>query len=38
MIERPEIKINLVNKIDEVDDEVEKKKQHIWPPLLPSLP
>ncbi len=33
-MERPEIKINLVDEVDEVDDEVEKLEQHIWFLLL----
>ncbi len=31
------MRINLVDKVDEVDDEVERGEQHIWFPLLPSL-
>ncbi len=34
-IEKPKMRINLV---DEVDDEVEKREQHIWSLLLPLLP
>ena len=29
VIKWPEIRINLVDKVDKVDDKVEKKKQHI---------
>ena len=29
MIERPKIRKNPIDEIDEVDDKVEKKKQHI---------
>ncbi len=38
VMERPEMRINLVDEVDEVDDEVERGEQHIWSPLLPSLP
>ena len=34
VMKRPEIKINLM---DEVDDKVEKREQHIWYSLLPLL-
>ncbi len=30
--------INLVDKVDEVDDEVKRGEQYIWYPLLPLLP
>ena len=38
VMERPKIKINLVDEVDEMNDEVEKKEQHIWSPLLSLLP
>ena len=34
MIKKLEIKINLVDERDEMDDEVEKEEQYIWSPLL----
>ena len=37
MIKKSEIRINLMNEIDEIDDEVKKREQHIWSPLLPLL-
>ena len=37
MMKKPEIKINLIDEIDEIDDEVERGEQHIWSPLLPLL-
>ncbi len=38
VMKRPEMKINLVDKVDKVDDEVEKKEQYIRSLLLLSLP
>ena len=32
------MRINLVDKKDEIDDKVEKEEQHIWFSLLPLLP
>lgn len=43
VMERPEIRINLVNEVDEmdevdeVDDKVGKEEQHTWFPLLSYL-
>ena len=37
-MEKLKIKINLVNKVDKVDDEIERKEQYIWFLLLPLLP
>ena len=31
------MRINLVDKIDEIEDKVEKRQQHIWSLLLPLL-
>lgn len=38
VIEKPEMRIDLVVEVDEVDDEVERGEQHIRSPLLPLLP
>ncbi len=32
------MRINLVDEVDEVDDEVERREQHIWSPLILLLP
>ncbi len=37
-MERPKMKINLMDEVDKVDDEVERGEQHIWSLLLPLLP
>ena len=37
-MEKPKIRINLVDEVDKIDDKVEKKKQYIWSLLLPLLP
>ena len=37
VMEKPKMRINLVDEVDKIDDEVEKKEQHIWFPLLPLL-
>ena len=38
VIERPEMRINLVDEVNRVDDKVEKGEKYIWSPLLPLLP
>ena len=38
MMKKPEIRINLVDEVDEVDDKIERRKQHILSLLLPLLP
>ncbi len=34
VMKRPKIRINLVDKVDEIDDEVEREEQYIWSLLL----
>ncbi len=38
IIERPEMRINLVDEVNEVDNKVEREEQHIWSSLLLLLP
>ena len=38
VIKKLKMTINLVDKVDEVDDKVEREKQHIWSLLLLLLP
>ena len=37
-MKRPEMRINLIDKVDKVDDEIERREQYIWSSLLPLLP
>ena len=34
VIKRPKMKINLIDKIVEIDNEVEREEQHMWSLLL----
>ena len=38
IMEKLEMRINLVDKIDKIEDKVERSKQYIWFLLLPLLP
>ena len=38
VMKKSKIRINLVDEVDEVDDEIERGEQYIWSPLLPLLP
>ena len=30
VMKKPKMRINLIDKVDEIDDEVKRRKQHIW--------